>query len=77
MELSDMNLFRDRDWDPEYLIDIFTQDFEEYPNMWESNISDTQLVNHVEKLDKYCLVVEDISIDDETLCSAVEQIEYE
>ena len=58
-------------------MEIFTQDFEEYPNMWESNVSDTQLVNHVEKLEKYSPVVEDISMDDETLCSAVKQIEYE
>ena len=77
MEVSDVKLFCDRDWDREYLMDIFTQDFEEYPNTWESNVSDTQLVNHVEKLEKYFPVVEDISMDDETLCSAVKQIEYE
>ena len=36
---------------------------------------DTDLVSEVEKIERYCPVMEDISLDDRTLCTAVEGIE--
>ena len=35
------------------------------------------LSNMLKKMEKYCPIVKDISIEDEVLCSAVEQIEKE
>ena len=34
-----------------------------------------ELVEEAERLEKYCPVVEDISLNDDTLCSAIEDIE--
>ena len=34
-------------------------------------------VRDVEQIEKYSHLVEDTSLDDETLCSAVEEIEFE
>ena len=75
MELPDSCFWSNRDWDPSYLSDIFSQDFYCFDNLWNSNISDCELVKEVENMEKYVPIVEDISIDDNTLCSAVEQIE--
>ena len=72
MDVCESNLFHNRDWDPEYLKEIFCQDFDDFHYLWDSTVSDDQLATH---MDRYCPVVEDISMDDETLCSAVEEIE--
>ena len=53
------------------MLDVFSS---EYGELWSS---DRDLVMDVEKLEKYCPIVEDISMDDQELCEAVEQIEYE
>lgn len=77
MELSDSYLWTNRDWDPNYLLDIFREDFNDYSTLWKSDLSDLALVKEVEKMEKYSPIVEDISMDDTTLCYAVEQIEEE
>ena len=63
-----------RDWDPVYLSSIFDIDFEDYSDLWDNSMDEFQMV---EALDRYCPVVEDISIEDNVLYSAVEQIESE
>ena len=50
-----------RDWDPSYLSEIFSQDFYEFGELWKSNLDDLALVDEVQKLEKYCPIVEDIS----------------
>ena len=35
------------------------------------------LVSGIEKLEKYCPVVQDVTIEDEELCAAVEEIDYQ
>ena len=79
MELSDALLVSNQDWDPAYLKDIILVDFYEMSEMWcsSSDIADQDLVNFVEKVDKYSPIVEDISLEDDVLCQAVEQIEDE
>ena len=42
-----------------------------------TNMGDKELVNAVEKLERYSPIVEDISLDDNVLYQAVEQIEQE
>ena len=70
-------LLRNCDWDPSYLRQLFSQDFYEFSDFWSSNTNDKELVKEVEKVEKYCPVVEDISIEDDILCTAVEKIEEE
>ena len=77
MELPDSCFWLNHDWDPSYLSDIFNQDFYCFHKLWNSNISDCELVKEVQNMEKYVPIVEDISIDNNTLCSAVEQIEEE
>ena len=73
MEVSDSLLCRNRDWDPSYLSQLLSDDFYELSDLWsDSNATDTELIQEVEK---YCLIVEDISMDDETLRNEVEKIE--
>ena len=46
--------------------------------MWSySNISDSEIVAVADKVESYCPITEDISLDDSELCSAVEKIEQE
>ena len=75
MDLSDKELICNRDWDPSYLAMLFNEDFNEFPNLWSSNIDDRDLVHAAEKLEIYSPIVEDISMDDSTLCKTVEEIE--
>ena len=77
MDVSDAVIWRNKDWDPSYLLDIFTEDFYNFDELWDNSLSDSDLVEGVSKMERYCPVVEDISMDDEELCKAVEQIEYE
>ena len=66
-----------RDWDPCYLHEVVSQDFFEFEELWRSNIKDMDLVSELTKVeDKYCPITEDINLDDEVLCSAVEEIEH-
>ena len=77
MEISDRDLCHNMDWDPNYLKDIFQQDFYEFPELWNMNVNENELVKVAENVEKYSPTVEDISLDDETLTCAVKQIENE
>ena len=76
-ELEDTSVFINIDWDPVYLASIFDVDFHDTSNLWDNNMTDQDIMDTVNHMEKYCPVVEDISIEDEVLCSAVEQIESE
>ena len=52
------------------MISVITQ-------MWNSNVTDMELVHEVDKVEAYSPIVEDISMEDEVLCSAVEKTEDE
>ena len=73
MEVSDKFLCVNRDWDPSYLNDVMSQDFFDFSNLWNIVTSDKDLV----EAEKYSPIVEDISMDDDTLCQEVEKIESE
>ena len=77
MELSDICIICNRDWDPSYLAEIFDSDFYDFSDMWSNEIEDVDLVDSVNKLESYCPIVEDISMEDSELCQVVEQIEEE
>ena len=77
MDISDSDFISNTDWDPSYLRAIFDEDFVEFDELWNSDIMDSELVLEANKLEKYCPITEDISLDDDTLCSAVESIEKE
>ena len=77
MEVTDASLVCNRDWDPSYLSSIFDVDFHDSGNISDNSISDMELVRHVESVERYSPLVEDISLDDDTLCQAVDQIERE
>ena len=79
MDVSDEIFSVNHDWDPVYLSEIVTGDFFEFDKLWDSkcNVSDVDLLKHVENMEHYCPIVEDISMDDEILCSAVEKIKQE
>ena len=64
-------------WDPEYLESIFDVDFKDISDLWDNNMSDSELLEVANVVDRYCPIVEDISLDDNVLYSAVEQIEKE
>ena len=79
MDVSDYYLLQNRDWDPIYLSQLFSEEFYyDFTDLWNTgNMNDMDLVSAVEKVEKYSPIVEDISLDDEVLCPAVEQIEDE
>ena len=77
MDLPDSVICQNRDWDHSYLCQIFDQDFHDFTKLWKLNNMDSELVSESDKLEKYCPIMEDISLDDEVLCSAVESIEQE
>ena len=77
MEVSDEMLVSNLDWDPVYLRLLFEEDFDDFTELWQSNVSDMDLVSQASDMEKYCPVVEDISMEDEVLYSAVERIEKE
>ena len=58
MDISDHILLRNRDWVPDYLLDVFSSDFFEYRELWSSgNSSDRDLVTDVEKLENTVLLL--------------------
>ena len=77
MDITDSELWINRDWDPVYLSDIFEEEFDDIESLWSSDVNDLELVSYIENMEKYIPIVEDISLDDDLLCSAVEQIEEE
>ena len=66
-----------KDWDPQYLRQIVSQDFYEFRELWQGSLPDKDLVKAAENLDRYSPEVEDISLDDDTLYEAVAEIENE
>ena len=77
MDVTDASLVCNRDWDPSYLSTISDVVSYDTADFLDSSISGMDLLSHVESVERYCPIVEDISLDDETLCQAVEQIETE
>ena len=79
MDVSDSLLVSNLDWDPSYLITLFSDDFDDNTDMWNSSLTDGQLLHYSQQLDRemYAPVCEDISLDDDTLRDAVENIEKE
>ena len=78
MDVLDYYLCHSNDWNPNYLSQILSEDFYDFSELWNSStIKDMELVQEVEKLERYCPIVEDISIDDEVLCLTVQKIEDE
>ena len=73
MEFEDLSC--NLDWDPSYLLLIFYQDFYDMSELWNasSSISDSDILKAMYQ--KYSPIIEDISIDDDSLCEAVEAIE--
>ena len=77
MDISDSTLLSNHDWDPSYLALLFSEEFDDYSSLWNSEVSDMDLVCETNKVEKYCPIVEDISMEDDVLCQEVEQIEKE
>ena len=75
MDISDTILWQNQDWDPCYLSSIFDVDFNDFSDLWTNNMSDLELVEAVKDVESYSPIVEDISLDNTELCSAVEKIE--
>ena len=73
MDIADRVFVTNLDWDPQYLMECVTQDFYDFTEHWQNCLSDKELIDG----ERYCLLVEDISLDDDTLYEAVEQIEQE
>ena len=76
MDIVDRLFVTNLDWDPIYLRDCVTQDFYDFSEHWQNSISDMEPLAR-ERPSRYTPVVEDISLDDETLYEAIEQIEQE
>ena len=49
----------------------------DFKELWQSNFNDADLVTESNRLECYCPITEDISLDDVVLCDAVEKIEEE
>ena len=74
---TDNYIRNNQDWDPCYLRRIFDKNFDNISELWLDGVEDSVLLKEMENYEHYCLIVEDISLDDDELCSAVEIIEYE
>ena len=71
-------LFTNLDWDPSYLALLFSKDFENMSSLWNCElVSDVELLEFSKNEEKYSPCVEDISLDDDMLLNAVNQIEAE
>ena len=77
MECLDRALTGKRDWDPTYFSELFSQNFFDFNHLWASNMGDKDLIDAVETIEWYTPLVQDISLADETLYQAVEEIDYE
>ena len=74
--MEDIDLLSCLDWDPCYLETIFSVDFFDMSDLWNTeNVTDSELLEMVEKSDVYNPILEDITLDDEELCRAVTAIE--
>ena len=74
INVPDVVLNRNRDSDPSYLM---ADDFYEFKELWSLNVSDSDLVTETNNIEHCCPIVEDISLDDNILYLAVEQINNE
>ena len=45
--------------------------------MWPSNVTDGELVKELDQVEYYSPIVEDISIEDDVLCTVIEWIKSE
>ena len=54
---------------------ISDQDFYDFTELWYSDLNDTDLVMEVESVERYNPLIEDISLDEELLCSALEEVQ--
>ena len=80
MELSDRIFYTNHDWDPQYLRELVCQDFYEFQEHWQSSLGDKELIAESDRAmatEQYTPLMEDISLDDDTLYEAVSQIERE
>ena len=77
MDITDQLFATNSDWDPCYLRELFSQDFYEFEDLWQSSILDMELIQVDREVPRYSSEIEDISLDDDTLYEAVEQIEQE
>ena len=76
MDVPDSCFLLNKDWDPSYLGLLFNKDFFDFKELWQSNVNDAELVHESNKVERYSPITEDISLDDEVLCNAVEEIEH-
>ena len=79
MDIADHVFVTNLDWDPQYLMECVTQDFYDFTEHWQNCLSDKELIDgkRLGPGSWYCPLVEDISLNDDTLYEAVEQIEHE
>ena len=77
MEVPDSVFSRNLDWDPTYLSEVLSSDFYDFTDLWDNSMDDNKFVEEVEKIEMYSPLVEDVSLDDDILCSAVEKLELE
>ena len=75
MDVSDASLMVNRDWDPSYLRSILDADFYDFSNLWTNSVKDSELIEVADDVERYSPIVEDVSLEDNVLCEAVEQIE--
>ena len=76
MDFED-DLFLNLDWDPVYLAYLFREEFDDIDYLWDFEIvNDLELLKMSEISDcvteKYSPCVEDISLDDDVLCDALD-----
>ena len=76
-DLADRVFMVNYDWDPSYLRYIFSQDFFEFCELWSNGMGDQDMIWAAEASERYCPVVENISLDNDTLYYAVAQIKNE
>ena len=79
MDIADRVFVTNLDWDPQYLMECVMQDFYDFTKHWQNCLSDKELIDGERPGpgSRYCPLVEDMSLDDDTLYEAVEQIEQE
>ena len=75
--VTDRELLLTYDWDPVYLLSIFDSEFNDTSDLWDNIMSDSEILDTVNIMEKYNPIVEDISMEDEVLCAAVEPIKAE
>ena len=60
MEVVEENLWRNRDWDPVYLRQIFDSDFNDFTELWNASaVSDMELIQGYDRMEYYAPITED------------------